>query len=513
MLSVVQEIANASPVAAISAAATGWVVYKVLKLYLPKTIPGLFYAPLDETNSSKNRFLQIFAGHLIQELFRDAMGFHPMWFNLAGHKPYCYRLTAFHIVSVGSAEDLYHVLETRVRNFRKNIGYRAVDKIIGPGGLVTMFDEDVHSQHRRAVSRAFAPTALKFIADMTVRDQVAELVKWFREKSTTGAIRIPIGEPVQRSALNVIVKAAFHSDAGSTQTISNDFNCVLNNGAGPGRFIPLYDALFPKQNALLSGARSRLESFLIKTMRALRQQMDQEKAKQPVAPGEEVEHPAIVDYLLHSEFLNEKQILAHSMTFLFAGYETSSTTTQWCLYYLATHPEVQERLFEELSDVVGLEVFCNVDVVKKCKYLQHVVNETLRAMPPVPVVSRVSVEDDVLPSGQFIPKGTFMAPNIYVLHHDPRFWGADADEFRPDRWDDPAITQDFTTKHFMPFSIGSRNCIGKEFAMNEVLLLVSGLVRNLKFSWPADQPKPQRVLQITMRPKQAFDLIVEGRPA
>lgn len=186
-----------------------------------------------------------------------------------------------------------------------------------------------------------------------------------------------------------------------------------------------------------------------------------------------------------------------TLTLLAAGRDTTSTLLSWVLYYLALKP----RVFAKLRSVILAQFGSNhesldsitFETLKRCGYLRNVINETLRLSPIVPANMREASCDTVLPRGGRDPnssnpkdeslpililKGTPIIFNTYVLHHDTDLWGGDADEFRPERWDEPR-----PNKHmwdFIPFLGGPRICLGQQFALHEASYVIVRLLQTYK---------------------------------
>ena len=119
-------------------------------------------------------------------------------------------------------------------------------------------------------------------------------------------------------------------------------------------------------------------------------------------------------------------------TFMFEGHDTTATGLCWTLYELGKHPDIQDRLYEEIKTAdPDLPI---VDKVKSIKYLGYCIKEGLRLHPPVPLFGRVTEEDTVI-DNNVIPKGTEIAVNPYDLHRNPMYW-SDPDTFIPDRFGD-----------------------------------------------------------------------------
>ncbi|XP_015282693.1 PREDICTED: cytochrome P450 3A29-like [Gekko japonicus] len=176
--------------------------------------------------------------------------------------------------------------------------------------------------------------------------------------------------------------------------------------------------------------------------------------------------------------LTDKEIIAQAIIFIFAGYETTSTTLSFLSYCLATHPDVQQRLQEEIDEALPDQATPTYDAILQMEYLDMAVNETLRLFPPSPRILRVC-KSTVEINGVTIPEGTVTVIPAYVLHRDPEYW-PQPEEFRPERFSkenketlDPYI--------FLPFGAGPRNCIGMRFALLTLKLAVVVLLQRYTF--------------------------------
>ncbi|XP_002731619.1 cytochrome P450 3A24-like [Saccoglossus kowalevskii] len=175
-----------------------------------------------------------------------------------------------------------------------------------------------------------------------------------------------------------------------------------------------------------------------------------------------------------SKGLSEDEMLAQSIVFFIAGYETTNATMSFVCYNLATNPETQEKLQKEID-----EVMCNYDdvgyeAVSKMKYLDMVVSETLRMFPPPSRFNR-ECNQDININGINIPKGMTVSVSPYVIHHDPDNY-PDPEKFIPERFS----KEQKEKRHpyaWIPFGAGPRNCIGMRFALMELKM---GLVRVLQ---------------------------------
>ena len=187
----------------------------------------------------------------------------------------------------------------------------------------------------------------------------------------------------------------------------------------------------------------------------------------------------------------DQAIIDNTVTFLFAGHETTSKTLLFLFFLLSRYPREQQRLCEELSSAFPLNTVPTLETVQTLPFLTATVREGLRLYSPAGVVLRMAKEDDVLPSGGVVRKGELVNINISGIHRNPAVWGADAHVFRPGRWLEPSAPEGSEQAvlraspcSFLPFLHGPFNCVGRDFAMNELLLITAVLVRGYQWRRP-----------------------------
>ncbi|RDL38393.1 Uncharacterized protein BP5553_02733 [Venustampulla echinocandica] len=172
---------------------------------------------------------------------------------------------------------------------------------------------------------------------------------------------------------------------------------------------------------------------------------------------------------------------------LTAGRDTTACLLSWTFFLLIRHPQVLEKLRVEISELNGNTDLTRTDL-RNVKYLQHVLKETLRLYPPVPVNARTALCTTVLPTGGgpdrtspvLIPKGSSVAYSVYTMHRLPDLYGMDAELFRPERWDEPmGLSQNETNSKwgYLPFNGGPRICLGMDFALTEAAYTVVRIIQ------------------------------------
>ncbi|CAM5086756.1 unnamed protein product [Natator depressus] len=185
--------------------------------------------------------------------------------------------------------------------------------------------------------------------------------------------------------------------------------------------------------------------------------------------------------------LSDKEIMVQALVFILAGYETTSFTLNFLSYNLATHPDMQQRLQEEIDAALPNKAAPTYDAILQMEYLDMIVNETLRLFPVGGRIERVCKKTIEI-NGVTIPKGTVTMIPAYVLHQDSEYW-PEPEEFRPERFSkenresmDPYI--------FLPFGAGPRNCIGMRFALLSLKVAMIVLLQRFSFRTCKDTPIP-----------------------
>ncbi|MCY7423176.1 MAG: cytochrome P450 [Chitinophagaceae bacterium] len=196
------------------------------------------------------------------------------------------------------------------------------------------------------------------------------------------------------------------------------------------------------------------------------------------------------------EGMDDDEILSESMQLLVAGHETSSNALSWTLYLLCRHPDAINAIRNEIDDVLGDGNF-EFKHIEALTYTTQVIEESLRLYPPFWMVDREALSDDEV-AGLDIPAGSTVIAFIHALHHSPLYW-KDPEEFRPERFA-PAEKKKHTPFTFMPFGAGPRGCIGGNFAMMQMLLILTNIIRNYDIKLVPDEAVEIEPMLI-LRPK------------
>ncbi|XP_020284912.1 cytochrome P450 4C1-like isoform X2 [Pseudomyrmex gracilis] len=173
--------------------------------------------------------------------------------------------------------------------------------------------------------------------------------------------------------------------------------------------------------------------------------------------------------------LTDDEVRSQVDTFMFAGHDTTAVTITWTLFCLSNSSEHQEKVHEELDKVFkDPDAPITMKELSQLKYLDRVIKESLRLYPSVPIISRKLVED--LQLGDYVvPKDTIVDIPIVLVHRNPEIW-PDPLKFDPDRFL-PENSKNRSQYAYIPFSAGLRNCIGQKFALLELKVVLSSILR------------------------------------
>ncbi|KAK2851489.1 hypothetical protein Q5P01_007765 [Channa striata] len=184
------------------------------------------------------------------------------------------------------------------------------------------------------------------------------------------------------------------------------------------------------------------------------------------------------DYKISQKGLTDHEILSQAMIFMFAGYETSSSSLGFLAYNLATHPHIQKNLQDEIEETFPEKGRPTYEALMRMEYLDMVVNESLRLYPVGTRLERMS-KASVEVNGVTIPKGTVVIIPVYTLHHDPALW-PEPEAFKPERFS-KENKDNIDPFAFLPFGAGPRNCIGMRFAVLMMKLVIVEILQNFSF--------------------------------
>lgn len=238
----------------------------------------------------------------------------------------------------------------------------------------------------------------------------------------------------------------------------------------------------------------------------------QRKEDYEAGVGDDKQRRSFLDILLRlhieEKILTEQEVRDEVSSIFIGGFDTTATAASFCLYLLGHHPEVQNKVHEEMDEVFGddWERPVTIDDIKRLKYTECVIKESMRIYPAVPLLARM-IDEDIQIGKHTIPKGTVALALIFFMHRHPKYF-ENPDVFIPERF---LETKSWHPFQFVPFSAGPRNCIGQKFAQYEEIILLTHVMRKYKVESKVPMDKLQLAFEIVLTAPEGLELKFTSR--
>ncbi|KAH7135612.1 pisatin demethylase [Dendryphion nanum] len=371
--------------------------------------------------------------------------------------------------------------------------------------LFSTTNEDYHAKYRRCVNNAFAMSSLVNYEPLVTSTLSVFLDKTQEVYAKTGR-SCNFSQWLQFFAFDVIGDLTWSKRLGFVEE-QRDVDGIITflgkflSYAGPIGQMPILDLILEKNPIRLFAQRIGLSNTVF-PVTAFAQSRSNERAGQiqkikTYGLPEGQANPRGVDLLTkfaqaahdHPEFMTDTQVLASCTSMVFAGSETTAISLSSVFYFLLKHPHVYTKLMRELDAAVldgTIESRPNKTISwsesQKLPYLDAVIQESFRLHPAAGLILERIVPPqgmDIL--GTFVPGGTIVGCNAWVLHRRPEVFGLDVDVFRPERWIEasPDKLKEMKATMFQ-FGAGARTCIGKNVSLLEVYKLVPSFLRRFE---------------------------------
>ncbi|EDV24791.1 uncharacterized protein TRIADDRAFT_25545 [Trichoplax adhaerens] len=184
-------------------------------------------------------------------------------------------------------------------------------------------------------------------------------------------------------------------------------------------------------------------------------------------------------YVLSRGELSDEEITGNVIELMGGGVDTSANTIMWVLYILGKNPDIQEKLYQEVSSVLKNGQFPDSQSVQKMPYLKGVIKESERLYPVLIATSRILAQDVVL-SGYHVPAETRVYMMMHLAARDESIFD-EATKIKPERWIRSSSSQRKRNPFsFIPFGFGPRMCIGRRIAELEMEILIARLISEFR---------------------------------
>ncbi len=390
-----------------------------------------------------------------------------------------FRLGPFRMLLANSARLVHAILVEHADTF--GLGKKAdIGKpVVGPNSLAVI-DGEYHRAQRRLNAPAFQyKRVLEYSSSMA--DFADALQRGWRDGEEVD-LKLAMGRLTQR----IIQKTLFNIDNASN---TEEFTAALKIAEQYMEY--LSSSILPVPLRAPS-ARNRKTRGAIATMRRIVTELITERRRS------QVDHGDFLSMLLLAQEngvqLNDEQVLDHALTMYIAGHETSATALTWAFLLIAAHPEVAARLRQEIDSVLQGAKPTYSDLIR-LPYALRVLKETLRIRCPPYMSGRAPSRDiDIL--GYRFRKGEYTLISQHTLHRDPQHF-PDPERFDPERFS-PENEKLLPRGAFLPFGVGPHSCIGAQFAMMEMHMILAHLMQHVELSLSPGQeirPVPLLVVQ------------------
>src|SRR5271165_6542216 len=383
---------------------------------------------------------------------------------------------------------IQHVLKTNAENYQKSeIQVKRMGHFLGKG-LLTTHGEAWRTQ-RRLIQKGFDRKQLDALSSI-MQDSLADSLRDFDRKIGSGPV--DIYPHLMKMTFAMVARSLF-----GARLKDEDIDLVSHTICTVQGFI-VRQTLQPYLNPwfAVSGELRRHEDMRVRADSILMAYIKQRRNQEP---GHDLLQTLMDARYSDGEGMCDELVLSESMQLLVAGHETSSNGLSWLLYLLSSRPDCLERVRQEFDSILGDAPLSYTDV-PKFEFTTQVIQEGLRLYPPFWMIDRIAVADDRV-GGLAIPRGSTVIVYVYGAHHAPRYW-QNPENFDTERFTKPndKLRTPFT---FLPFGGGPRGCIGGNYAMLQILMILSDLLRKYDFQLAPGQVIEARPMVI-LRPKRGI---------
>jgi cytochrome P450 len=383
---------------------------------------------------------------------------------------------------------IQHVLKTNAGNYHKSeIQVKRMGHFLGKGLLTT--EGEAWRTQRRLIQKGFDRKQLDALS-VIMQDSVAESLRDFDRQIHDGPV--DIYPQLMKITFAMVARSLF-----GARLKNEDIDLVSHTICTVQEFI-VRQTLQPYLNPWfeVSGELRRHEEMRTRADAVL---LEYIKKRRNEPPGQDLLQTLMDARYSDGEGMPDELILSESMQLLVAGHETSSNALSWLLYLLSSRPDCLEKVRQEFDSVLG-DAPLNHSDVPKFEFATQVIQEALRLYPPFWMIDRMAVADDRV-GDVVIPRGSTVIVYVYGAHHAPRYW-QNPEVFDTERFV-KANEKLRTPFAYLPFGGGPRGCIGGNYAMLQILMILSDLLRKYDFQLTPGQTIEARPMVI-LRPKHGI---------
>jgi cytochrome P450 len=380
---------------------------------------------------------------------------------------------------------IQHVLKTNSENYYKSeIQKKRMGHFLGKGLLTT--EGEAWRTQRRLIQTGFERKQLEVLSSI-MQDSLTDSLRDFDGQARLGPVDIyPL---MMKITFAMVGRSLF-----GARLKEEDIDLISLAISTVQEFM-VRQTIQPYLNPwfAVSGELGRHEEMRARAFGVL---LDYIQRRRKETPGHDLLQILMDARYSDGHGMSDELVLSESMQLLVAGHETSSNALSWLLYLLCSRPDCIDRVRQEFDSVLGERPLGYTDV-PKFEFTTQVILEALRIYPPFWMVDRMALADDR--AGNLdIPRGSTVVVFIYGVHHSPRYW-ENPESFDQERFS-KAKEKLHTPFAHLPFGAGPRGCIGGNYAMLQMLMILSVLLRKYDFCLVPGQTIEARPMVI-LRPE------------
>ncbi|CAN1844904.1 Cytochrome P450 94A1 [Linum perenne] len=427
------------------------------------------------------------------------------------------RFLGRHRLFTANPSTVEHILKTKFNNYQKGESGRAIlFDLLGDG----IFNADGASWkfQRQVSSHEFNTRSLRHFVEHVVDTELSDrLIPILSLAAAKGDV-LDLQDILQRFAFDNVCRIAFGHDPEYLQPSLPDaeFATAFEDATtiSTYRFISIFPLVWKVKRALNIGSEKRLKEA-VGVIRDFSKRIVKEK-KDELEKKSSLDSVDLLSRFLSSGHSDEDFVTDIVISFILAGRDTTSAALTWFFWLIAKHPEIEREIHREVMEKSENPIF---EEVKDMVYTHASLCEAMRLYPPVPLDTKIAVNDDVLPDGTVVKGGTRITYHPYAMGRAERIWGPDWAEFRPERWlkrasgdSEKWIFVGRDPYSYPVFQAGPRICLGKEMAFLQMKRVVAGILSKFKVVPAAGEGfQPVYVSLLTAKMKGGFPVKIEVR--
>lgn len=400
----------------------------------------------------------------------------------------------YYAYQINHPDDVRDVLVTYADKFHKSVVYkRLLSQYLGNGLLIS--DGDYWKRQRRLAQPAFHTKRINTYAQTMVAYTERLLATWQPGETRN------IAEDMMKLTLYIVAKTLFDTDVSRvSHQVGAALEVLLISVIEESKFLIRLPEWLP------TPFRMR-KKWSIETLHTVVDQIIQARRTSGEDKGD------LLSMLLLAQDedgvqMTDEQVRDEALTIFLAGHETTANAMTWTFYLLSQHPQIEAKLHDELTQVLGGRA-PTLEDLPNLLYTEMILKESMRLYPPAWSFGRMALQDVTI-GGYVMQKYNTALVIPYVIHRDAR-WFAEPDKFDPERFS-PENEKNIPKYAYLPFGGGARICIGNSFAMMEAKLILATIAQQYRLMLKPGHPVEPEPL-VTLRPKYGMLMRLQSRHA